>query len=165
MGLLPVNRRVWAQEGNRPTALVCPAYKWLYGFGFVRATTGETYWLLMPPVNTEVMNRALYEFARGVNGDGSKQILLVVDRGGFHTSNAVAVPEGIELFYLPAYSPELPPAERLWPLLKEVVANRVFKTLCELEEVVVNRCRWFLKNREIVPSHVGFEWICKMDIQ
>ena len=29
---------------KRPTAPVCPAYEWLYGFGFVRPQTGETYW-------------------------------------------------------------------------------------------------------------------------
>ena len=43
IGLLPVHRRVWAKQGERPAALVCLAYKWLYGFGFVRPQTGETY--------------------------------------------------------------------------------------------------------------------------
>ena len=165
LGLLPVQRRVWAKEGVRPIAPVCPAYKWLYGFGFVRPKTGETYWLLMPTVNVDVMNRALSEFSAAVNPEGKKQILLILDCAGFHTSDAVEVPEGIELFYLPPYSPELQPAERLWPLLKEVIANRVLKTLCELEEVIVNRCRWFLNHCEIVQSHVGFEWICKIDTQ
>ena len=109
------------------------------------------------------MNLALAEFADAVNPEGKKQILLVLDCAGFHTSDALEVSAGIELFYLPPYSPELQPAERLWPLLKEVIANRVMKTLCALEEVIVNRCRWFLNNCEIVQSHVGFEWICKTD--
>ena len=60
------------------------------------------------------MNRALSEFSAAVNPEGKKQILLILEF-------AVEVPEGIELFYLPPYSP---PA--CWPLLKEVIANRVF---------------------------------------
>jgi transposase len=80
------------------------------------------------------MNRVLCEFARDVNLGGRKQILLVVDGAGFHRSDALEVPDGIELFYLPPYPPELQPAERLWLLLKAVIANRVLKTLCELEE-------------------------------
>ena len=165
LGLLPVHRRVWAKKGVRPTAPVCPAYKWLYGFGFVRPQTGETYWLLMPTVSIEVMNLALAEFARDVNPEAKKQIVLLVDRAGFHTSKAVQVPAGIELFYLPPYSPELQPAERLWPLLREVIANRVLKTLSSLEKVLVNRCQWFSKNWDIVQPHVGFQWICEIEKQ
>lgn len=165
VGLLPVHRRVWAKQGERPTVPVCPSYKWLYGFGFVRPQTGETYWLLMPSVSVEVMNLALAEFARDVNPEGKKQIILLLDRAGFHTGKDLDVPQGIELFYLPPYTPELQPAERLWPLLREVVANKVFKTLSDLEEVLVKRCQWFSKNRKKVQEHVGFQWICKMEKQ
>ena len=163
LGLLPVHRRVWAKRGERPIAPVCPAYKWLYGFGFVRPQTGETYWLLMPSVSVEVMNLALAEFARDVNPEGKKQIILLLDRAGFHTGKDLEVPEGIELFYLPPYTPELQPAERLWPLLREVVVNKVFTTLSALEEAVVKRCQWFSENTKKVQAHVGFQWICKME--
>ena len=165
LGLLPVHRRVWAKKGVRPTATVCPAHKWLYGFGFVRPQTGETDWLLLPTVSVEVMNLALAEFARDVNPEAKKQIVLLVDRAGFHISKAVQVPAGIELFYLPPYSPEGQPAERLWPLLREVIANRVLKTLSSLEKVLVNRCQWFSKNWDIVQAQVGFQWICEIEKQ
>ena len=166
LGLLPVHRRVWAKQGERPIAVVCPAYKWLYGFGFVRPQTGETYWkLLMPSVSVEVMNLALAEFARDVNPEGKKQIILLLDRAGFHTGKDLEVPQGIALFYLPPYTPELQPAERLWPLLREAVVNKVFTTLSALEEAVVKRCQWFSENTKKVQAHVGFRWICKMEKQ
>ena len=76
-------RRVWAKRGERPIAPVCPAYKWLYGFGFVRPQTGETYWLLMPSVSVEVMNLALAEFARDVNPEGKKTDNPLVRSRGF----------------------------------------------------------------------------------
>lgn len=37
---------------------------------------------------------------------------------------------------LPPYSPELQPAERLWPLVNEPLANQAFETLDEVEELV-----------------------------
>ena len=46
------------------------------------------------------------------------------------------VPEGIHLVFLPSYCPELQPAERLWPLVNEPLANEAFETLAEVEELV-----------------------------
>jgi hypothetical protein len=37
--------------------------------------------------------------------------------------------------------PELQPAERLWPLTNEPIANRTFKDLDEVEEILFNRLR------------------------
>jgi len=51
------------------------------------------------------------------------------------------VPEGIDLVRLPPYSPELQPAERLWPVLNEAVANQTLPKLDALETVLVERCR------------------------
>ena len=50
------------------------------------------------------------------------------------------VPEGIHLLPLPPYSPELQPAERLWPLVNEPLANEAFETIAEVEELVEQRC-------------------------
>src|SRR3954466_851822 len=51
------------------------------------------------------------------------------------------VPEGLRLADLPPYSPELQPAEHLWPILDEPLANRYFATLADLERTVADRCR------------------------
>src|SRR5215218_10479071 len=51
------------------------------------------------------------------------------------------VPDGIRPVYLPPYSPELQPAEHLWPVLDEPLANRYFETLADLERTVADRCR------------------------
>ena len=71
------------------------------------------------------MNLALAEFARDVNPDAKKQIVLFLDCAGFRTGKDLEVPEGIELFYLPPYTPELQPAERYGLCYGKVVANKV----------------------------------------
>jgi transposase len=87
-----------------------------------------------------------------------KRIALVVDRAAWHTSGQVQVPEGIDLIFLPAYSPELQPAERLWTLTNESVANRSFKNLDELEEVLMYRCRQLLKRPELIQGLTRYHW-------
>jgi len=83
------------------------------------------YWLILPTVNVQLFSMALSEFAKEVGVGENKRILLVVDKAGWHTGGEVDLPEGIHLEFLPAGAPELMPAERLWPLTNEAVANRL----------------------------------------
>ena len=68
----------------------------------------------------------LAEFARHFELSQQKRVVLVLDQASFHSTGKVEVPVGIDLVFLPPKSPELQPAERLWPLTNEAVANRSF---------------------------------------
>ena len=70
---------------------------------------------------------ALNEFAREVGAGKDKRVLLVVDQAGWHTGGEVELPEGIHLEFLPSGSPELMPAERLWPLTNEASGQRALR--------------------------------------
>lgn len=134
-------------------------YEWLYVYGFVRPATGQTFWLILPKVNKELFSLALSEFAEWVGaGKDKKRVVLAVDRAGWHTSEDVVLPEGLHLLKLPSHSPELMPAERLWPLVDEPVANRRLEDLNELEGVLVERCRGILARPEAIRSRTRFHW-------
>ena len=158
LGLKPVLRRIWTRRGERPLAPVHHRYEWLYVYGFVRPTTGESFWLILPRVDKELFSAALQEFAGWVGAGEHKRVVLAIDQAGWHTSRDVALPEGLHLLELPTYSPELQPAERLWPLLDEPVANRRFEDLDELEGVLVERCLVLAQRSETVRSHTRFHW-------
>lgn len=140
IGLKPVVRRVWARIGHRPIVRVHQRYEWLYVYGFVHPESGETQWLLLPTVNVDVFSIALAHFAQAVGACMKKHIILVLDRAGWHGSQELVVPDGIHFVFLPPYSPELQPCERLWPLSNEAIANRRFETLDELQEAQAERC-------------------------
>ena len=73
---------------------------------------------------------------------GTRRILVLgLDNAGWHTAPNLVVPDGIRLVYLPRYSPELQPAEHLWPVLDEPLANQYFETLADLERAIADRCR------------------------
>jgi transposase len=66
--------------------------------------------------------------------------------------------EGLHLLFLPPKSPELQPAERLWPLTNEAIANRSFESLDELETLTAHRCRVLMHQRDFVRGVTGYYW-------
>jgi hypothetical protein len=156
--LLPVFRRVWAPQGQRPTAHVRRTYEWLYVYGFVRPSTGQSWWCLLPTVTTAAMALALATFARDEGIDAQHRAVLVVDQAGWHIAHDLSVPDGIDLVLLPAKSPELQPAERLWALVDEPVANRAFPDMDTLEAVLVNRCRTLEAEPTRLKAHTLYHW-------
>jgi hypothetical protein len=81
------------------------------------------------------------------------------DLDGFLTGiETVRLPEGIRLIYLPAYTPELQPAEHLWPLVDEPVVNQHFETLDALDAVLAERCRTLEQHRELIAANPAFHW-------
>lgn len=158
LGLLPVMRRVWAPKGQRPTAHVERHYEWLYVYGFVRPRTGQSWWCLLPRVTSDAFALALATFARDERIAADHRAVLVVDQAGWHIAHELVLPPGIDLVFLPSYSPELQPAERLWPLLDEPIANRAFPDLGTLEDVLVDRCRTLEANPQRLRAHTQFHW-------
>jgi len=158
LGLLPVCKRVWAPKGRRPKAPVRRRYEWLYVYGFVRPTTGQSWWCLLPTVSRAAMDAALEAFARDEGLGAEHRVALVLDQAGSHTSPTLPIPEGIDLVFLPPYSPELAPAERLWPLIDEVVVNQTFPDLDALEAVLVPRCQALTRQRPRLKSLTRYHW-------
>lgn len=83
VGLKPILRKVWAPIGERPSAVVCHRYEWVYLYGFVNPPTGKTEWFIIPRVNCEWLSLVLENFARATGAGQSKTILLVMDRAGW----------------------------------------------------------------------------------
>ena len=138
--------------------MVRPRYQWEYVYGFVQPETGATHWLLMPTVNVAAFSSALAHFAAQVGAGPDKQLLLVLDQAGWHTSPRLQVPPGLHLQWLPPYSPELQPAERLWPLTNEPLANRTFSDLAALDAVLAQRCVRLTQQPEGVRALTLFHW-------
>lgn len=156
--LLPLIRRVWAPIGQRPIAPVQQRYQWLYVCGFVRPTTGETEWWLLPTVTATVFGQMLAAFAQDGGAGPTKRLALVLDGAGWHTGKEVQVPDGIHLLVQPSYSPELQPAEHLWPLTNEPLATVRFPDLATLEEVQAQRCLTLQQQPERIRQHTLFHW-------
>ena len=134
-------------------------YEWLYVYGFVKPKTGETLWYLIPRVNTRWLNVVYQNFAIDAGVSANRMVLLVQDNAGWHSSQKVKIPEGIILEFLPAYSPELQPAERLWTLVDEPLVNRYFETIDEIEELLIKRCNVLSNMKEEIKNLTNYHWL------
>ena len=159
IGLKPLLRRVWMPGGGpRPHAVGQHRFAWRWLAGFVHPASGRTVFHLASAVSIDVFEVELAAFAQQVGAGLRKQIVLVLDQAGWHTSPTLRVPEHVHLLFLPPYSPELQPAEHLWPLTNTVLINRHFADLEELEEAQARRCVALQRRRDLIRSATRFHW-------
>jgi transposase len=89
-------------------------------------------------VNSETIQYFFSEL-RAHNGS-DKRIHLILDGAGYHRAHVVkdkANELNIELHYLPPYSPNLNPIERLWKVMNEHVRNnKYFATAKEFRDKI-----------------------------
>jgi hypothetical protein len=78
VGLKPIIRKIWVDELTVPEASVNWRYKWLWLYGFVHPQSGETYWWILP-VNTEIFNQVLSDFAQHFNIGEDKRVVLALE--------------------------------------------------------------------------------------
>jgi transposase len=133
-------------------------YDWRYLVGFVHPASGRTIFQLATSVNIALFEAELAAFAQAVGASGHKQIVLVLDRAGWHSTQRLRVPDHIHLLFLPPYSPELQPAEHLRPLTNTVLVNRHFRSIDELEDVQAARCVALQARCDLVRSTTLFHW-------
>jgi transposase len=164
IGLKPILRKVWTLPtfpGPRPRRPIAPVehrYDWRYLVGFVHPASGRTVFHLATSVSIALFEVELAAFARQVGAGPHKQIVLVLDRAGWHASAHLRVPEHLHLLFLPAYSPELQPAEHLWPLTDTVLVNRHFASIETLEDAQAERCVALQARPDLIRSTTLFSW-------
>jgi transposase len=97
--------------------------------------------LVMTRLDTAAMNLFLVELSQAV-APGAHGIVLM-DKAGWHTASELRVPENLTLVFLPPYSPELNPIERLWLHLRD---NRLSHCVFQTTEGII---RWLLRGLEL----------------
>ena len=129
-GLRATVMRVWAEKGKRLEVKVKQGYESFYCYSAVSPVSGEKFSLFLPEVNTEMMNLYLEKLSKEYF---DSNLLVIMDRAGWHRSNDLIIPKNVKITFLPPYSPELNPVEKLWQWLrKEFIHNNLFSTLEKL---------------------------------
>jgi transposase len=108
--------RVWARRGSRPRRVRQDGRESLYVMTAVCAASGAAVGLIMPELDTAVVNLFLEELSRRLAP--KVHAVLLWDNAGYHTSGGLVVPENVSLIGLLPYSPELNPVENLWHYLR-----------------------------------------------
>lgn len=124
----------------------------------MRPASGEVVWFIANAIDAAMFSALLEAFAREIGAGPDKYVILVLDGAGSHVAKDLEIPDGLELMFLPAYSPELQPAEHLWPLTDEALANVHFETLEDLQEILSERCCILADDPDQISANTLFEW-------
>lgn len=142
------NGKALAAVGVKP---ICPfqqVFKSTYLFGAFSPVNGNKFLLEMPFCNTQSFQIFLDEFAAQ---DPTEFKIMVLDNGAFHKAKSLKIPANICLVFLPPYSPELNPAEKMWAILKRNFTNQFFKTLEDVGEFIANSIKT-LSSEQIIKT-------------
>jgi len=110
-GLITSLGKIWNLRGVKTVIKTIMKFEYTYLYKAVNPKTGESFSLIMSGMNTDNINKFLEEFKKFIK-----------------------VPEGIKIYYLPPYTPELNPVERVFQEIKRGFKNKIFDNLDRLED-------------------------------
>ncbi|MEG4275872.1 MULTISPECIES: IS630 family transposase, partial [unclassified Microcoleus] len=119
-GVKPIGKKQW-KRGN------------FYVYGVVEPSTGEQYYQEFSQLNHNYFQEFLNGFAQKYSDYFN---LIIMDNGSFHKALLLDWHDHVMPIYLPAYSPELNPIERLWEHTKKDLKWENYSSLDKLKEQV-----------------------------
>lgn len=132
--------RGWYRRGAK-TKVSCPVtFEKIGTCGAINPRNGTLFSLIFDGFNSDTFIYYIKWLLKSV--DTKKKIVLVLDNASSHKSKKVRAfiekhKERIELLFLPPYSPDLNPVERVWKHLRyRVTHNIYFEDIDELERQV-----------------------------
>lgn len=131
----PRPRRRWAQPGKRRTVPYLGDHIRLNVIGAVCPQKGQLFSLIVDGVDTDVFQFYIDEFAKAVPHQEGRRQILILDNASWHKSARMNW-HHFEIVYLPGYSPDFNPIERLWLRLK---ADWFWDFFARTEEELSNR--------------------------
>lgn len=154
VGRMPITRRRITLPGVKPVQTAEPAYEYFYLYGAVEPETGQRFFTEHERLNSECFQIYLDGFAQAFP---HSQNVMILDNGRFHTASRLVVPPNVHLVFLPPYSPELNPVERVWQHLKDALGFAFYPTLADLRQ----RTRQVVTSwsDEVLASLTGYDYL------
>jgi transposase len=145
----------WAAKGKTPIVSTTGAR---FGLNMISVVSAQGEFRFMT-VKGRIGAKQFIEFSKRLIHGADRMIFLIVDGHPAHKAKSVtkyvkANKERIRLYYLPPYSPELNPDERVWNDLKNnVVGRKAISTPQQLHEEVMRHMRCLQNSPDRVRSY------------
>lgn len=132
--------RMWSKKGKQPQVKSAPTKEKIAFSGFINPKKGTLITNECDRFNFETIMQSVRSFLKHLKG--KKKLLVVLDNASWH-KKAVRLMSGdpdfarVKFLFLPPYSPELNPIERVWRITRrERTHNRFFAKLNDLKLVL-----------------------------
>ena len=150
-----VRGRCYAPAGKTPVTFAVGGTRQKLSMIATVTNQGKTRWMI---IDESFNSDKLIEFLQALIQDAGKKVFLILDNLRVHHSKPVkawvdAHKDKIELFYLPSYSPELNPEERLNADLKSALYTKVpVRTKAKLKAAATEHMQSLEKSPERVKK-------------
>jgi len=146
----------WAPKGFRPSVKLQRVREYTHVYSAVCPTNGDSFSLILPYANTEMMTIFLQEFSEYSQ---NYQIVMVMDGASWHKAKKFELFDNIRIIHQPPYSPEVNPVEHLWEHLREkYFKNGYWYSMDKLEDDLENALFEVSKSKETIQNLAGFHW-------
>jgi hypothetical protein len=149
LGLRGQTRKVLAPKGVKVVQAVQLKYEWSYLILAVSPLCGEIKW--------EWIERMRQEYIRQVL-EGWALEAVVWDKAPSHRAKSLADLRTARVF-LPSYSPELNPAERIFEEVRRRVEGKVYESLHDKREEAESYLKELAADPERVMGLCGWGWL------
>ncbi len=95
------------------------------------------------------------------NRNPDHHLLVVLDGAPSHRSERIAHPENISFLRLPAYSPELDPAERWFQEFRRSLSNKAFESVALIQEALTKTLHPYWESACLLKRLTGYSWWVK----
>lgn len=142
----PRPRRRWAPRGEKIRQPYQGSHIRMNATGIVCPRTGEFYSLIFSHSDTEIFQTFLDHANADINFQRKRNV-LILDNASWHRSKKLKWGR-FEPVFLPPYSPDLNPIERLWLLMKQEWFSHFFaKSKDELIDRLCSALNWIINRK------------------
>ena len=149
----------WAMKGKTPVVSSTGAR---FGLNIMSAVSAQGEFRFMT-VKGRVATQQFLTFLKRLIHGADRMIFLIVDRHPVHRARCVArflapIKDRLRLFFLPPYSPELNPDERVWNDLKNnAIGRQAITAPTQLHSAVISHLRCIQKSPDRVRAYFNNE--------
>lgn len=119
----------------KPICTFQQLFKLTWLSGAFSPITGDHFQLILPHYNADNFQVFLENFTI----ENPKELkIMVLDNGRFHKAIKLIIPENIVLVFLPPYSLELNPAEKIGAKYKRAFSNQFSNSLEDVNDFISN---------------------------
>lgn len=132
-------------------------YGYSYGYLYqaVQPSTGRTFELFLPNMDGVCFQIFLRAFAH----KHANQTMVLDNAGCHHVSWSAGSFPAVSLRYLPPYSPDFNPQERLFQEIRKALKGKVFDKLEPIEQLITDTLKTYWNNPNKVKQLTAWNWI------
>ena len=154
-GTRTIPARKWTAQGYRPQGAMKYGYSYAYLYQATQPSTGKTFEMYLPNMSGACFQIFLNEFAR----QHPNQLMILDNAGCHHVKWEKGTFPDVQLEYLPPYSPDFNPQERIFQEIKKPLKAKVYDKIEHIEQDIQPILESFWENPDKVKQLTAWEWI------